>query len=75
LLKCWELLSAQLDLGKTGGYDKNTMSLGPWKCQESMILPSLGMVLTAETHHWFLQGKGIFTGALWGARGNQQQEP
>lgn len=36
-----------------------------------MIFPSLalssyrgaGMVLTAETHHWFLQGKRIFTGA------------
>ncbi len=36
-----------------------------------MIFPSLalsatgsaGVVLTAETHHWFLQGKRIFTGA------------
>ena len=25
------------------------------------------MVLTAETHHWFLQGKRIFTGAVLGA--------
>jgi hypothetical protein len=29
-----------------------------------MITPSRSAWSVAETHRWFLQGKGIFTGAL-----------
>ena len=61
---------------KSDSYDKSEMSLGSARDPDRVFIGA--GVLLAETHRWFLQGKGIFTGArvhpTGNMRGNQVQK-